>query len=102
MLTMVSTAALPAYVTMRASMARVLELAPPHVAHEALRSLGRGALGRVRKRFVAAVAAPVAFVALGASLLVDAHSRTYDRDARVADAIDVARAAFEPHRGRRP
>ena len=99
MLTMVSTAALPAYVTMRASMARVLELAPPHIAHEALRTLGRGALGRVRKRFVAAVAAPVAFVALGASLLVDAHSRTYDRDARVADATDVARAAFEPIEG---
>jgi len=99
MLTMVSTAALPAYVTMRASMARVLELAPPHIAHEALRGLGRGALGRVRKRFVAAVAAPVAFVALGASLLVDAHSRTYDRDARVADATDVARAAFEPIEG---
>ena len=99
MLTMVSTAALPAYVTMRASMARVLELAPPHVAHEALRGLGRGALGRVRKRFVAAVAAPVAFVALGASLLVDAHSRTYDRDARVADATEVARAAFEPIEG---
>ncbi len=99
MLTMVSTAALPAYVTMRASMARVLELAPPHIAHEALRSLGRGALGRVRKRFVAAVAAPVAFVALGASLLVDAHSRTYDRDARVADATDVARAVFEPIEG---
>ena len=102
MLTMVSTAALPAYVTMRASMARVLELAPPHVAHEALRSLGRGALGRVRKRFVAAVAAPVAFVALGASLLVDAHSRTYDRDARVADATDVARAVFEPIDGPAP
>jgi signal transduction histidine kinase len=98
-LTMVSTAALPAYVTMRASMARVLELAPPHIAHEALRTLGRGALGRVRKRFVAAVAAPVAFVALGASLLVDAHSRTYDRDARLADATDVARAAFEPIEG---
>ncbi|MDB4939270.1 MAG: sensory box histidine kinase/response regulator [Labilithrix sp.] len=102
MLTMVSTAALPAYVTMRASMARVLELAPPHVAHEALRSLGRGALGRVRKRFVAAVAAPVAFVALGASLLVDAHSRTYDRDARVADATDIARAVFEPIEGSSP
>lgn len=99
MMTMVSTAALPAYVTMRASTARVLELAPPHVAHEALRSLGRGALGRVRKRFVAAVAAPVAFVALGASLLVDAHSRTYDRDARVADSTDFARAVFEPVEG---
>jgi signal transduction histidine kinase len=96
MMTMVSTAALPAYVTMRASVARVLELVPPHVAHAALRSLGRLALGRVRTRFVAAVAAPVAFVALGASLLVDAHSRTYDRDARVADATDMARAVFEP------
>lgn len=95
-LTMSSTAALPAYVTMRASVTVVLEAAPPMSTHEALRSLGRGALGRVRARFVAAVAAPVAFVALGASLLVDAHARAYDRDARAADAIDVARAAFEP------
>ena len=96
MLTMVSTGGLSAYVTMRASIAQVLELAPPHSSHEALRSLGRGALGRVRKRFIAAVAAPVAFVALGASLLVDAHARTYDRDARVADATDMAHAVFEP------
>ena len=96
MLTIVSTAALPAYVTMRASVARVLELAPALAANEALRRLGRGAVGRVRKRFVAAVAAPVALVALGASLLVDAHARTYDRDARVADATDIARAVFEP------
>lgn len=95
-LTMVSTAALPAYVTMRASVAVVLETAPPLSTHEALRSLGRSALGRVRARFVAAVAAPVAFVALGASLLVDAHARAYDRDARVTDAVDLARAAFEP------
>ncbi len=95
-LTMSSTAALPAYVTMRASVTVVLEAAPPMSTHEALRSLGRGALGRVRARLVAAVAAPVAFVALGASLLVDAHARAYDRDARAADAVDVARAAFEP------
>ncbi len=94
--TMVSTAALPAYVAMRASMARALELAPPRAAHEALRSLGRGALGRVRKRFVASVAAPVAFVALGASLLVDAHVRSFDRDARITDATDFARSAFDP------
>lgn len=99
MLTMVSTAALPAYVTMRASIARVLELASPYAAHEALRSLGRAALGRVRKRFVASVAAPVAFVALGSSLLVDAHARTYDRDARVADAKEMAHAVFEPIEG---
>jgi signal transduction histidine kinase len=96
LLTMVSTAALPAYVTMRASVARVLELAPAETAHEALRNLGKKALGRVRKRFVAAVAAPVAFVALGASLLVDAHARASDRDSRVADATSMARAVFEP------
>ncbi|MBS2013768.1 MAG: HAMP domain-containing histidine kinase [Deltaproteobacteria bacterium] len=95
LLTMVSTAALPAYVTMRSSVARVIELTPPLAAHEALRRLGRAAFGRVRKRFVAAVAAPVAFVALGASLLVDAHARTYDRAARTADATEFARAAFE-------
>jgi signal transduction histidine kinase len=95
-LTMVSTAALPAYVTMRASVARVLETAPPLATYEALRALGRGALGRVRSRLVAAVAAPVAFVALGASLLVDSHARAYDRDSRATDAVDIARAAFEP------
>ncbi len=95
-LTMVSAAALPAYVLMRASVASVLELVAPHEAHAALRRLGRRAWGRVRKRFLAAVAAPVALVALGASLLVDAHARTYEREARVADAEDVARAVFEP------
>lgn len=100
-LTMLSTAALPAYVTMRASVARVLESAPPMATYDALRSLGRGALGRVRARLVAAVAAPVAFVALGASLLVDSHARAYDRDARATDAVDIARAAFEPLTGER-
>lgn len=95
-LTMVSTTALPAYVTMRVSVAKVLELAPTVATEDALRNVGRGALGRVRKRFVAAVAAPVAFVALGASLLVDAHARASDREARTNDAIGVARAIFEP------
>lgn len=98
-LTMASTAALPAYVAMRAAIARILEVTPPESTQEALRRLGRRALFRVRKRFVAAVAAPVAFVALGASLLVDAHARTLDREARVRAATDMARAAFEPLRG---
>lgn len=96
LLTMVSTAALPAYVTMRASVARVLELIPPRTSQDALRLLGRRALGRVKNRFVAAVAAPVAFVALGASLLVDAHARSYDRQTRAADVTQMAQAVFEP------
>ncbi|MCL2724484.1 MAG: HAMP domain-containing histidine kinase [Polyangiaceae bacterium] len=95
-LTWVSTAALPAYVTLRASVAKVLELVSPDATRAALRHLGRRNLGSVRKRFVFAVAAPVAFVALGASLLVDAHARAYDRDTRVEDASDMARAVFEP------
>src|SRR6185295_19053064 len=86
-------------VAMRATIASILELAPTESTHEALRRLGRPALFRVRKRFVAAVAAPVAFVALGASLLVDAHARTQERDARIRAATEMARAAFEPLRG---
>jgi signal transduction histidine kinase len=99
LLTMVSTAALPAYVTMRAQVSRVIELAGPYATQDALRLLSRGALGRVRSRFVFAVAAPVGFVALGASLLVDAHARSYDRDARAVDAVDMARAVFESPSG---
>ncbi len=95
-LTMVSTAMLPAYVLMRARVARTLELVSPRLAEEGLRSLGRKVLGRLRTRYVAAVGAPIALVALGASLLADAHSRSYDKEARAKDAIDVAHAAFEP------
>jgi signal transduction histidine kinase len=94
-LTLTSTTTLPAYVLMRAQVARTLELAPPKLAEEGLRLVGKGVLGRVRMRYVAAVAAPVAFVALGASLLADAHVRAYDKEARAKDAIDVAHAAFE-------
>lgn len=93
-LTMVSTATLPAYALMRARVTRVLERVSPHVAEEALRSLGRGVLGRLRKRYVAAVALPVLLVALGASLLADAHTRAFDQEARVRAAISVADAAF--------
>lgn len=95
-LTMVSTATLPAYVLMRAEVARTLELVSPAVAERGLRLLGSAVLGRLRKRYVAAVSAPVALVALGASLLADAHVRAYDEEARVRNAIDVSHAALEP------
>jgi signal transduction histidine kinase len=94
-LTMVSTATLPAYVLMRTQVARTLELVSPRVAEEGLRRLGREVLGRLRKRYVAAVALPVALVALGASLLADAHARAFDKEARARDAVDIAHAAFE-------
>lgn len=95
-LTMVSTAALPAYAMMRAQVARALEAVSSRSAEEALRRLGRKVLGRLRRRYVAAVAAPVALVALGASLLADAHARAYDKDALTKDAVDIARAVFDP------
>jgi signal transduction histidine kinase len=94
-LTLVSTATLPAFVLMRARVARTLELVSPRVAEDALQRIGRAVLGRLRQRYVAAVALPVALVALGASLLADAHARAYDKDVRAKDAIDIAHAAFE-------
>jgi len=94
-ITMVSTATLPAYVLMRARVARTLELVAPRVAEDGLRRLGHGVLGRLRKRYVAAVALPVLLVALGASLLADAHARAFDKEARARDAISIAHAAFE-------
>lgn len=95
-LTMVSTATLPAYVMMRSQVARVLERVSPRVAEDGLRRIGPKVFGRLRKRYLAAVAAPVALVALGASLLADAHARAYEKEARAKDAHDIALAAFEP------
>lgn len=97
--TLLSTAALPAYVLMRAAVASVLERVPVPVAQPALRLLGYRLFGKVRRRLVLAVAAPVAFVALGAALLVDAHARARDQEARVEDARDIAHAVFEPLAG---
>jgi signal transduction histidine kinase len=49
----------------------------------------------VRKRYVAAVAVPVALVALASSLLADAHARALDKERRAEDAIDIAHAALD-------
>lgn len=96
-LTFVSAASLPMYVKMRSSVARVLELAPLAASREALSltDLQSRRYAHVRQRLVAAVAAPVAFVALGAALLVHAHVRTFDTAAREDDAARVASAALD-------
>lgn len=95
-LTMVSTATLGAYVVMRARVARTLEQVSPIVAAEGMRRLGPRVFGRLRKRYILAVGAPVALVALGASLLADSHARALAMEARAQDAVDVAHAALEP------
>jgi signal transduction histidine kinase len=100
-MTIASAATLPMYVMMRSQVAKVLELAPIASSREALALVDALAdnqghrLARVRQRFVAAVGAPVAFVALGAALLVHAHVRVFDTSAREDDAAKMAQAALD-------
>ena len=94
-MTMVSAAALPLYIMLRTSVTRVLELAPQPAATAALEMIDLHRASRVRSRLLASVAGPVAFVALGASLLVYAHARAFDVTARESDSAELARGVFE-------
>jgi signal transduction histidine kinase len=95
--TIASVAALPAYVAMRASVAKVVEHVPVAISREAIELLEarRSGVARLRHRLLAAVVAPVAFVALGASLLVHAHLRAFAASSREGAAAELARAVFE-------
>jgi signal transduction histidine kinase len=94
--TMASVGALPAYVAMRASVAKVMELMPAATSRAALGLLEtrRFGIARLRHRLLAAVAAPVAFVALGASLLVHAHLRAFAATSREDEAAVLAGGVF--------
>jgi signal transduction histidine kinase len=96
-MTMVSAASLPLYVMMRGSVGRVLELAPPEATRDAVSLLeGPGRrVARVRMRLLAAVAGPVAFVALGSSLLVYAHARAQDMEVGEDYARELVSGAME-------
>ena len=96
-LTLVSTASLPLYGAARTAVARVLELVPADVARTAIAAVRADRTGtqRVRRRFLAAVATPVAFVGIGASLLVYAHVRNADEAAREADARGFAAGVLD-------
>ena len=86
-LTLVSTATLPLYVAARDAVGEVLERAPVAVSREAVGLLVRlKRATRLERRFLVALAAPVALVAVGASLLVYAHGRSADEEARRAEA----------------
>lgn len=100
-LAVIAAAALPLYVLLRSTVARVLELAPSQVAAEALdiEASPSRLLTRVRTRFLLAVAAPVAFIALGASLLAYAHVRAAAEEAERATAGALARGVLEPIAG---
>jgi signal transduction histidine kinase len=94
---MASVAALPTYIAMRTSVARALALVSVSAAREAIERLGGAErrTARVRQRLLAAVVAPVTFVAVGASLLVHAHLRAFDTSSRQNDAAALARGVLD-------
>ena len=97
-LTMASVAALPAYVMMRASVAqraRARARWPPPARPSSCSERASRGMARVRRRLLAAVVAPVAFVALGASLLVHAHLRAFDTSSRQNDAAELAQGVLD-------
>jgi signal transduction histidine kinase len=96
-MTMASVAVLPAYVALRASVAKVLERVPVEAVSDAAEWLGtpERRVARVRQRLLAAVVGPVAFVALGASLLVHAHLRALDTSSRQTDAAELAQGVLD-------
>jgi signal transduction histidine kinase len=99
-MTMASVAALPAYVTIRAMVARAMERVPVSACRAALDLLESWPrTARLRHRLIAAVVAPVAFVALGASLLVHAHLRAFDATSREVDAAELAQSVLDTVEG---
>jgi len=100
-LTMVSAVMLPLYVVLRSNTARLLELAPAPAARAAIELVEElpHNVPRVRARFLAAVTAPVIFVALGASLLVYAHARVNDAALRRRTAADLASGVLDLVKG---
>jgi signal transduction histidine kinase len=86
---------------MRASVAHIIELVPVAAAREAIEVLDtrKRRMARLRQRLLMAVVAPVAFVALGASLLVHAHLRTFEAQARLDDATELAQGVFDTVEG---
>jgi signal transduction histidine kinase len=93
----VAASALPLYVWTRLAVMRAMENAPPEIARELVETeppdpeLGR----RIRRRLIAALVAPVAFVTIGSTLVVTAHVRRVDGERREAIALAMSRAAFE-------
>jgi signal transduction histidine kinase len=90
-------ASLPLFALVRAALVAALELAP----HEAMREVVEDAerLGlieqRVSRRMLAAVTTPVVFLALGSSLIVNAHVRRADERDREETARVFVRAALD-------
>lgn len=94
--TMMSAGALPAYVMMRGIISRTIETVPVRFVAEMAKSPGATEWNGLRSRFIVAVTTPVAFVALGSSLLVHSHARAVETFARELTARNIAEAVFAP------
>ena len=97
----VAAAALPLFGVLRSAFSQALELAPPDKMRDVVEDAERRGLivERVSRRMIAAVTTPVAFLALGAALIVGAHLRRADEQAREETARVLARASLEARPG---
>ncbi len=100
-LIIVAAAALPLYVAVRAAVSHALELADPDAMAELLEQAEatESAKRRLVWRLLIAIATPVGFVAVGASLVAHAHVRKFDSHSREQTAEIVARVALEASPG---
>lgn len=97
----VAAAALPLFGLLRAAFSQALELSPPDKMRDVVEDAERRGLivERVSRRMIAAVTLPVAFLSLGAALIVGAHLRRADERSREETARVLARAALEARPG---
>ncbi len=93
----VAAASLPLHVLVRGAFVEAIELADPALMREVVdQAERRGATSRrVARRLLAALATPVAFVALGSALIANAHLRRADERQREETARALARAALD-------
>lgn len=97
----VAAATLPLFGLLRAAFSQALELAPPEKMRDVVEGAERRGLivERVSRRMIAAVTTPVAFLSLGAALIVGAHLRRADERNREETARVLARASLEARPG---
>lgn len=97
----VAAATLPLFSLLRSAFSQALELSPPDKMRDVVEDAERRGLivERVSRRMIAAVTTPVAFLSLGAALIVGAHLRRADERNREETARVLARASLESRPG---
>lgn len=91
-------ASLPLLLVVRRDFVRLMEQVPPQVMADIIDAQVRsGRLrGRTSRRLLAALATPVAFLAIGSALIAGAHVRSLDEESRRDTARSVVAAVLTP------